>query len=127
MEITTYLAMLWGPVLVAVGLGFFLSTKYYTKIYRDLEKDALVIILFGMAAMGAGIAQVHAHNTWDTLPEILISLLGWALLVKGAFCVVLPRFVERLADWALSVRMVPAAGGLHFIIGAYLTWFAYFA
>lgn len=127
MDITTYLASLWGPVLVAVGLGFFLSRSYYVRVYRDLEKAPFAVLFFGMFAMAAGIAQVLAHNVWDNVPQVLVSLLGWGLLLKGVICVVLPKLADRGGDWALDTRIVPAAGGIAFLLGAYLTWISYFA
>lgn len=127
MELTTFLAQLWGPVLVAVGLGFFISSSYYRSIYRDLEKGPFAVLFFGMFAMAAGIAQVLSHNVWGTLTEIIVTLLGWGLLFKGVICVVMPRLADRGGDWALSARIVPAAGGIALLIGLYLSWIAYFA
>ena len=46
METTLFLAKLWGPAILAVGIGVFVSRNYYIKIYLDLEKDALAVLLF---------------------------------------------------------------------------------
>ncbi len=127
MESTLFLAQLWGPVLVAVGLGFFFSRSYYVRVYRDLEKGAFAVLFFGMFAIGLGTAQILMHNAWDTLPEVLISLLGWGVLVKGIICTTFPRLADRSADWALNVKVVPAAGAVALLLGAYLSWIGYFA
>jgi len=125
MEVTTYLAHLWGPVLLAVGIGFFVSRSYYVKVYHDLQKAPFAVLFFGMFAMAAAIAQLLAHNTWSTLPEILISFLGWSLLLKGIVCVVWPRLADKGGDWAIDSKLVPTAGAIALLIGGYLTWFAY--
>ncbi len=127
MDTTVLLAQLWGPAVLAVGLGIFVSRSYYVRIYRDLEKDALAVLILGMVAMVAGTAQVLAHNVWDTFPEIVVSILGWGTLVKGTLFVVAPRFVDRMGDRWADMRLIPAAGALMLAVGAYLTWFAYFA
>lgn len=126
MDITTFLAQLWGPILVAVGLGFFFSRSYYVKVYRDIEKVPFAVLFFGMFAMAAGIAQISAHNVWDTSPQIIISLLGWALLLKGIACTTFIKFVDRAGDWALGFKAVPLDGIAALVIGGYLSWFAYF-
>lgn len=64
-----------GPIILAVGLGVFVSRGYYIRIYRELEKETLTVLLFGMVAMSTGIAQIIFHNIWDTLPQIVVSLL----------------------------------------------------
>lgn len=127
MELTTFLAQLWGPILIAIGIGFFVSRSYYVRVYRDLEKAPFAVLFFGMAAMAAGIAHVLYHNVWGSPVEIVVSLLGWGLLLKGIICVVAPKLADRSADWALDVRVVPAAGAIAFLIGAYLTWFVWLA
>ena len=111
--------------MVAVGLGFFLSSKYYARVYRDLEKAPFAVLFFGMFAMAAGIMQLLAHNVWDTTAQIVISLLGWGLLLKGVICVVMPSWADRSADWALNTKVVPAAGAFSLLIGAYLYWVGY--
>lgn len=127
MDITTFLAQIWGPIMLAVGLGFFLSQKFYVKIYRDLEKDPFAVLFFGMFAMAAGIVHVLVHNVWGNFSQILVSLFGWALLIKGVICVTFPGLADRGGDWALSAKIVPAVGGFALLLGAYLSWLGYFA
>jgi hypothetical protein len=50
MDITIFLAQIWGPVILAVGIGVFTSRSYYLKVYRDLEKETLAVLLFAMFA-----------------------------------------------------------------------------
>lgn len=125
METTTFLAQLWGPVILAVAVGVFMSRKYYVKIYRDLEKDALAVLLFGVVAMTAGIVHIMYHNVWDTTPEIIISFLGWGLFVKGALFVVAPHFVDRAGDFWVKKHLISFVGILMFALSLYLIWFAY--
>lgn len=127
MDTTIFLAQVWGPVLVAVGLGFFISRSYYVKIYRDLEKAPLAVLFFGMFAMAAGVMHLLVHNTWGSPQQIVVSFLGWGLLLKGAVCTVVPKWADRGGDWALDAKVVPAAGGLALILGVYLSWVGYFA
>src|SRR3989344_5417483 len=127
MDITIFLAQLWGPVISAVAIGVFVSRTYYIKIYRELEKDALAVLLFGMVGMVVGIAHVLAHNVWGTFPQILVTLLGWSLLIKGTLFVVAPGFVDRAGDKWVSLKLIPLAGGLMLLAGAYLSWVGYFA
>jgi uncharacterized protein YjeT (DUF2065 family) len=127
MDITTFLASLWGPIILAVGVGVFTSPSYYKKIYRDLENDTLAMLVFGMVAMAVGIMQVQAHNLWDTLPQILISLLGWAVLVKGAAFILAPKFVDKAGDTWVNLKLIPFAGAAMLLLGGYLTYLAYFA
>ncbi len=125
MDTTVFLAQLWGPILLVIGLGIFTSRSFYAKIYHDLQKEPLAVLIFAMVGMATGIVQVLSHNTWETLPQILISLLGWGLVLKAATFAVAPKFVDRSGDIAVQSKMLPAVGVVLLIAGAYLTHFAY--
>ncbi|MCC7356387.1 MAG: hypothetical protein IT410_02115 [Candidatus Doudnabacteria bacterium] len=126
MDTTTFLAQLWGPAILAVGLGVFVSRKNYIKIYRDLQKETLAILLFGMVGIIAGLAQIHFHNVWGSLSQIIISFLGWALLLKGLMLAIAPGIVDKIGDWQADSKLIPIAGVLMLIVGAYLSWVGYF-
>lgn len=111
---------LWGPALLAIGIGFFTSRNYYSKIYKDLEKQPFALFLFAIIAIPAGIAHILAHNVWGNFPEVVVSLLGWGLLIKGVMFALAPRFVDQAAEWEAKSKLVPLAGALMIILGAYL-------
>lgn len=121
MEITTFLMQLWGPTLLAIGIGFFTSRKYYIKIYRDLEKQAFASFIFAIIAIPAGIAQILAHNVWGSFAEGVISILGWGLLIKGIIFAIAPRFADSAAEKESKTKLIPVAGFLMIVLGAYLT------
>ncbi len=123
---TIFLAQIWGPILLAVGLGILLSHSFYIRIYRDLEKETLSVLLFGMLAMMLGIVHIQAHNIWGSLHEIIISILGWGLLLKGIFFTVLPKVADKGGNVIARLKLVSTAGVCMLIVGIYVTWFAYF-
>ncbi len=125
-SITIFLASMWGPALLVLGIGFFVSPNYYIRIYRDIEKETFSLLVFGVGGMMAAIAQISYHNTWDTLPEIIITLLGWGTLLKAAVYTIKPNIADKGGDWVVASKLVPTAGVLLLVIGGYLTWFAYF-
>lgn len=124
---TTFLSQLWGPVILAVGLGVFISRDYYVRLYRELEKETLAVLLFGMVGMTAGLVHVMVHNAWGSLPEVIVSIFGWGLLIKGTLFVLAPRLVDKVGDGWANLKLIPFAGGLMLVVGAYLTWVGYFA
>lgn len=127
MNLTSFLAQLWGPTIFAVGLGVFVSRKYYIKTYRDLQKETLAVLLFGMVATSAGIAHIHFHNVWNTFPQMLISFFGWGLFVKGLLFAIVPGFVDKAGDFEADSKLIPVAGVLMLIVGAYLSWVGFLA
>lgn len=125
METTIFLAKLWGPVMLAFGLGALISKSHYKKLYNDVGSESLAILVFGMSGIALGIAQISVHNTWGSPAEVIISILGWALLLKAAIFTIFPQFVSSVKD--LKKRLIPFSGLLMIVVGAYLSYLAYIA
>lgn len=127
MNTTIFFAQLWGPILLAIGLGIFISRKYYTKLYRDLEKNSLAVLGLGMGFMIVGIIQTAVHSVWSTFPQIIISVLGWATLLKGVVFLVIPGAVDKAGDWEAKSKLIGVTGGAMLVIGMYLTYLGFLA
>lgn len=127
MDITQFFAQIWGPVLMAIGLGFFFSHSYYVKMYHDLESAPFAVLTFGMFAMAAGTGHVLMHNIWDTSLEIIVSALGWGLLIKGLVCIVTPSLMEKAGGLVLVRKSLPVIGVALILFGGYISWISYFA
>lgn len=125
MELTVFLAQLWGPVILAVAVGMYVSRSQYQRLYRDLEKAPLAVLLFGMIAMAAGIVHVSAHMAWDSLAQSIVSLLGIGLLAKGVAFIVFPKLVDQKGDWVAGKKLVPLVALMMLLVGGYLTWVGY--
>ncbi len=126
MDITVFLSQIWGPVLLALGLGFFMSPKFYIKLYRDIERETFAVFFFGAAGIAAGIVQIQFHNVWETIPQIIVSLLGWGLVVKAATFTIFPKIADRGGDWAVGSKLVPGVGAVLVLLGGYLSWIGFF-
>lgn len=125
---TIFLAGLWGPVLLALGVGLFVSRDHYLRVYRELERESFAVMLFGLVGIAAGVAHVMAHNLWTTWPEVIVSLLGWGLLIKAAVFAIIPRWADMKGDWfAANETMINVASAVLIVLGGYLTWVAFLA
>jgi hypothetical protein len=127
MSTTQFLSALWGPVMLAIGVGMFTNRDYYARIYRGLEGETFATFIFGGFAMAAGIAQILAHNKFGDVTKVIVTLLGWGLFIKGLTFVVAPHLAERGGNWAANVKLVPALGVVLIVVGAYLSYVAYLA
>ena len=125
-ETTLFLAQLWGPVLILIGVGIWVSSGFYHKLYKDLEKETLAVLSFGILATIAGLAHVLVHNYWDNNLEILISLLGWATLIKGAAFLVWPHLIDLGGNWAAKHKTYRYSSVVMIILGLYLFQVSYF-
>ncbi|MCF7846168.1 MAG: hypothetical protein K9L85_02930 [Candidatus Peribacteraceae bacterium] len=123
---TTLLAQVIGPVIAAAGIGFIFHPKFYKKIMKDFEAHEGLTYVMGIFVMALGIVLVMNHNLWNSLAEIIISIIAWGALIKGATFLVVPNLL-----FAISKPMVKNAGLMKFAMavmlaaGAYLSYVGY--
>lgn len=124
--LTTFLASLWGPAVLAAGIGFIGSAQYYKRLYVELDKESLSLLTLSMILIPVGIAHITFHNSWTGFTEGLVSFLGWATLAKGIVLAIFPKFVDRAAEFEARKGFLPYAGALMVVLGLYLSWVAFF-
>jgi predicted MFS family arabinose efflux permease len=124
--LTVSLAQFIGPVMLAVGLGIFVSRNYYEKVYRHLEQETLAVLMSGIIALVVGIAIVLSHNYWHSLLAGIVSLVGWLSITKGLLLIIAPRTVDRIGDSMSSKKgWFTFAAILYTAIGVYVSYMAY--
>lgn len=115
-----------GPVLLAIGIGVLVSRDYYLKVYRELEHETLAVMMGGIVALVSGIAVVLYHNTWTTLPQILVSLFAWLMVLKGLALLIIPKSVSNFGESVMKSNFFTVWAIVALIAGAYLSWVGFF-
>jgi 1,4-dihydroxy-2-naphthoate octaprenyltransferase len=55
----------------------------YVGVLREINNQSATLIL-GMFALLAGLAIVNVHNLWVSDWRVIITILGWLAIVRGA-------------------------------------------
>lgn len=104
----TQLLQLFGLGFTAIGAGMLINAKMIKRVLLDLEHTAAAIYLSGLISLVTGFLLVTFHNTWSLGWPLIITLTGWAALLKGLSILVYPQFslglAERIAQNKLSLK-----------------------
>lgn len=98
MDTTVLLAKFWGLLLVVTLSCFALSLCFnnkLTKFLQRLAEDQALIFFGGFISIVLGCATIALHNMWGTTNEIIVSLIGWLSLVKGATRMIMPELIMK--------------------------------
>ena len=121
-----FLAKLIGPLLLAVGIGIFVNGAVYRLLADEFLRSRALIYLSGLLTMAAGLAIVLTHNVWRADWAVIITILGWLLLIGGAFRIVMPQGTERIGRRLLKEKHGLTIGGIVWVaLGAILCVFGY--
>ena len=121
-----FLARLMGPVFLVVGAALLLNGAMFRALTQEfLDSDAL-IFLSGLITLPAGLAVVLTHNVWSADWRVLITILGWLMVIGGAVRLLAPRRAIAIGRTMLAnPAALQISAGVNVLIGALLCFFGY--
>ena len=130
MTSSTYIARLMGPVLLVIGIGMavglMLQGEGYSSLLREFIGSRSLIFITGILALVAGLAIVNTHNLWVRDWRVLVTVLGWLLVIRGITLLVFPSIVQTLGDRVLASQGgIIAGASFAIVIGAILCIMGY--
>jgi hypothetical protein len=126
MQTSIFLARLLGPVLVVAGIAMLVNRKQLDAIVQEVLRSPLLLLLLGIIDFAVGLAIVLTHNLWVADWRVIITLLGWLLMVRGAVRLLIPAQVKALATKLLKNSTMVCAGlGATIALGVVLSSFGY--
>ena len=128
MQTSIFLARLLGPALLIVGIGVLLNQTYYRGMMRELVASRPLFYLAAVIGVIAWLAIVLVHNVWVPDWRVLITLLGWVNLLRGAFSILLPEQSFTYGGRVVAGKHMPMIAGVFaLLIGLTLCYFGYVA
>ena len=128
MQASIFIARLLGPMLLAVGAGILINPNLFRTMGTEVVRSVTLVYLFGLMDLAAGLAIVLTHNVWLVSWHVIITLLGWLLVIRGAARVLLTEKVMVFGAKAFrNKQMVPVSGAVVGVLGLVLCYFGYVA
>ena len=124
MDKAMWLAGIFGPLLTIMGLWMLLYSENLIKVMTSVKNTPGCFFMMGMINILIGLVIVNMYNVWMWHPAVLVSLLGWVLLIRGVIILYIPQLIIK---YTMTNHMVMRAIGLIPLIwGLALWWFAFF-
>ena len=124
MYTSLFLAKLIGPIFVIVGTGLLLNGDRYRVVVDEVMSSHTLLYIFGAIALTGGLAIVLTHNVWVWDWPVIITIVGWLMIVRGSLRIVFPQQVEDLARKMVArwSNILLISGLLVIALGAFLCW-----
>jgi hypothetical protein len=95
-------------------------------VLREFIANRALIFLTGILTLLAGVAIVNVHNVWVPDWRVIVTVLGWLLVLRGIMLIIFPLTVQVFGDRvAMSEAGVTAGATLTFVLGAILCIMGY--
>jgi hypothetical protein len=87
-----YIARLAGPVLVVIGIGVLLNLVLIAEAVRS----PMLIYIAGLLALTGGLAMLNAYRAWTADWRVVVTVLGWLMVIGGVFRIARPRLTAAV-------------------------------
>lgn len=126
MQPAVFIARLIGPVFLAIGLGIFLNGPFYQALVNEAVKSPTLIYFSGLIALVPGLAILNVHRSWSGGWRVIVTIIGWLMVIGGLIRIVLPATTTALAaDLYAKPATLLIAAAIMLIVGAYLIFEGY--
>jgi uncharacterized protein YjeT (DUF2065 family) len=127
-QASIFLARLLGPLLLLPGIGLFVSPRAFRTMATEVVGSVTLVYLFGLFDLAAGLAIVLTHNVWVASWRVLITLIGWLMLIRGAVRVIATEWIMGYAGKIIrNKQLYPISGAVLTVLGLVLCYFGYVA
>ena len=95
MQASIFIARIFGLCYLIIGVSFLLNRKAFKKIMEDFCKNAALLFYGGLFALVIGAVIILTHNVWVANWTVMITIIGWAGLIKGIWLITFPDSVAK--------------------------------
>jgi hypothetical protein len=116
MNIANTLAVLMGSSLVIVGITVF-NKSYFNAVMSDLANSKGLMWLTGLITIIMGTVVVALYNVWSADWRVVVTLLGWLTVIKGAVIVLFPSSMVVFYRRFMSNHLLTYSGIYALLLG----------
>lgn len=107
MEKAVWLASIFGPFLGIMGLWMLLYHENLIKVWTSIKNTPGLFYLSGVFNLLIGLSIMSQYNMWSWHLSVLISLLGWVLMIRGLISLFIPQLlIKVMMAKATSIRVM---------------------
>lgn len=126
MKTTIFLAKAIGIYLIIIGSIICANPYQFSTYAYNLFYNSSTIFISGFFTLILGILMVLSHNVWEGNWRVIVTLIAWATLLKGAALILYPRYFTQFAYlFSQSTTFAYYLVVVQFFLGLLLLYFAY--
>jgi len=124
MVLSLFLAKLLGVLLVVKGITVLANLKYFARLVQEFARnEALLVIALGHE-LAIGLLLILTHNVWVKDWPVVITLIGWAMVLKGIM-IISPKSAAIHVRWWADENRLTVGGIVATAVGAFLVYIGF--
>lgn len=125
MEQAILLSKIFGPVLTLLGLFVLFRPDEVLKMWSSTKANPAILYIGGVINLLVGFTILALYNEWTMHLPFFVTLLGYALAIRGILVLFWADTVSQLGDKFVEKPTFRGTGIIPLIWGLLLLWLGY--
>ena len=126
-EISILLAKIFSLAFLSIGIGGILNKDYFKKIMDGTFQNAGLTFFLGFFTLVSSFLIVNYHNIWVKDWAVIITIFGWAGLLKGFALMAFPESLSGTSKKLFASNLFRIIPYTSLLIGLILGYFGFIA
>lgn len=120
---TRFFCRVLGPFLVIIDVTAVARASDMQGLLSQFEANSMWAFVAGAFILVFGLVVVASHQYWRGAAAIIVSLLGWLIVLRGLLLVAFPKVFVSVANSMIGAQALWIALCVVFaLVGLYLTY-----
>ncbi|MBU0646124.1 hypothetical protein KJ611_01440 [Patescibacteria group bacterium] len=120
MEVSLFLGKVIALYFIIMALFLIIKKKSLKSTIENFWKNDGSMMFMSAIVLIMGLMVVVSHKVWTADWRIIVTLVGWLMLLKGVALLFFPDWLKNLSKKMMKDSYMLVAGVIWFIIGLYL-------
>lgn len=95
-----------------IGLSMIFQTRPWLTFVETLQEQGIIAHFIALFALPMGLVVVFLHPAWSWTPHVIVTLLGWIIVIKSTFFLLCPKFAMSLIPRKSILKRVLFGDGI---------------
>ena len=104
MELSILVAKILALTYISAGVAALNGKNTFARIVEDFERSPGLTFVTGFFTLICGMLLVAYHNIWVRNWTVLVTVAGWAALLKGVLLIAFPQYISSFKSGYKNTR-----------------------
>ncbi len=125
MNVSVAITQVLGIVIAVMGISVVFDRRNVAAALEKVTQDRGFLWLWGFLILTMGAVLIVMNNVWTSGLPLLVTILGWLTLIKGAYLLLLPGPAISLYRKCNTDVVLVFGGIVAFILGLVLLYLGF--
>jgi len=122
MCLSVFFAQIIGLYLLSVSLASLIHQNRFKKVAQEVMASPVLLATIGRKSLLIGLIILIPHDLWVCKWPVLITLIGWIMVLRGLMLLFFPKAVVRFFKSLMEKNGFLFCSWIWFLIAIYLIW-----